>query len=129
MCRTLFSNSWCGDNDYGEMFLNFKMHRDLQKYSGIDLSQVYLDDDSSAIDPSGVYGMWTRNAMDLTPSPYLSVQGSLRAKLVMSGDRYDESNPFHWDRLVVNCLGSDGYDLSLPCNERWKRSSGDTHVH
>jgi hypothetical protein len=26
MCRTLFPNSWCDDNDYGEMFLNFKMH-------------------------------------------------------------------------------------------------------
>jgi hypothetical protein len=39
MCRTLFPNSWCGDNDYGEIFLNFKMHRDLQKYSGIESSE------------------------------------------------------------------------------------------
>jgi hypothetical protein len=52
--------------------------------------------------------------MGLTPSPYLSVQGSLRAKLIMLGDRHDESNPFHWDRFVVNCRGSDGYDPSLP---------------
>jgi hypothetical protein len=29
-------------------------------------------------------------------------------------DRHDESNPFHWDTLVVNCPGSKTYNPSLP---------------
>ena len=31
------------DNDYGDMFLNFPLHPDLQKFYGIDLSDLFLE--------------------------------------------------------------------------------------
>lgn len=34
----------CADNDYGEMFLNFPLHKDLQKYCGVDLSQIFEEE-------------------------------------------------------------------------------------
>lgn len=33
--------TWCADNDYGDMFLNFPLHLDLQKFCGIDLSDLF----------------------------------------------------------------------------------------
>ena len=38
MTRWTLAGTWLADNDYGEMFLNFPMHPDLQKYCGIDLT-------------------------------------------------------------------------------------------
>jgi hypothetical protein len=52
--------------------------------------------------------------MGLKPSPYWSVQGSGRAKIMMLGDHKDPKNPFHWKEVVLNLPGSEDYDPSLP---------------
>ena len=49
--------------------------------------------------------VWSRLIMGFSPSPYL-----LRAHHFLIGDRRDESNPFHWDRIVLNLPGMETYD-------------------
>jgi hypothetical protein len=41
MSRWILAGSWLGDNDYGDMFFNFPLHATLQKYCGIDLTQLF----------------------------------------------------------------------------------------
>ena len=41
MSRWVIAGSWLVDNDYGDMFLNFPLHPELQKFCGINLSQLY----------------------------------------------------------------------------------------
>ena len=41
MTRWTVAGTWLADNDYGEMFLNFPMHPDLQPYCGIDVTQFF----------------------------------------------------------------------------------------
>jgi hypothetical protein len=48
------------------------------EYCGVDLSQIIDDKINSGTGPA--VGIWMPNAMGLWPSPYASVQGSLRAK-------------------------------------------------
>lgn len=110
MCRSLMPGSWCADNDYGEQFLNFKLHPELRKYCGVDLSQLVDAPEDSDV----VYGMWMQNAMGLKPSPYASVQGALRAKRIILGNRHDPKNPFRWHSVKVNLPGSAGYCADLP---------------
>jgi hypothetical protein len=42
MIRTLDLGYWGADNDYGDMFLNFWLHDDLQQYCGVDLTALSL---------------------------------------------------------------------------------------
>lgn len=77
--RWVVAGSWLADNDYGEQFLNFSLHPDLRKYCGIDLSQLFPNEDVEGADDL-VVGHWMRNAMGLSPSSYSSVQLLTRAK-------------------------------------------------
>jgi hypothetical protein len=52
--------------------------------------------------------------MGLRDSPYRSLQWQVRLKLVAYGDRKNVTNPFHWDRVVLNLPGSPGYRADLP---------------
>jgi hypothetical protein len=94
------------------MFLNFPLPEDLQKYCGMDLSQTF--DKEMNMDAGPAVGAWMQNAMGLRPSPYTSIQGSLRAKQMVLGDHKDESNPYHWEWVQDNLLGDVDYDPMLP---------------
>jgi hypothetical protein len=54
-------------------------------------------------------GVWSRPAMGITSSPYDAVQGSLRLKRKVLGDRHDESNVFRWSHVVENLPGLHSY--------------------
>ena len=97
MLQWTIVGSWLGDNDYGEQFLNFPLHPDMRRCCGVDL------------DGSLKVGRWVRNAMGLRSSPYNSIQGVLRAKLLTIGDLSDKKNPFHWDTVTMK-----GYDALKP---------------
>jgi len=112
MSRWVIAGSWLADNDYGDMFLNFPLHAKLQKYCGIDLTQLFPT--LKAGEASVVVARWLRNAMGLRSSPYASVQGALRAKHIALGDPADENNPFQWDHIKENLPCAKGYDPSLP---------------
>jgi hypothetical protein len=67
-----------------------------------------------------VLDTWSRNAMGLKPSPYASVKGALRAKRIILGDRLESSNPFHWDKVVRNLPGDEGYKPVLPWHMKFR---------
>mmetsp|Transcript_3766 Transcript_3766/g.5133 ORF Transcript_3766/g.5133 Transcript_3766/m.5133 type:complete len:353 (+) Transcript_3766:4123-5181(+) len=107
LVRSMTQGTWSGDNDFADQFLNFVLHAELQKYCGIDLSQLFPHDTD---DQRELYAMWVRNAMGLKPSPYASVQLALRAKVIMLRNKSDIKNPFHWSKWVFNLPGSELYD-------------------
>ncbi|OEU18475.1 hypothetical protein FRACYDRAFT_236751 [Fragilariopsis cylindrus CCMP1102] len=119
MSRWVIAGSWLADNDYGDMFLNFPLHASLQKYCGIDLTQLYPN--MKGGEASVMVARWLRNAMGLRSSPYASVQGALRAKHIALGDPADENNPFQWDRVIENLPGTQEYDPSLPWIMKMRR--------
>ena len=115
MCRSLLPEYWCGDNDYGEQFLNFNLHPTLQQYCFVDLTQLMGKRVGvGRAERSEVFGRWTRCAMGLRPSPYAAVKGALIARRLILGDRHDHSNPFHWSAVRLNQPGDIDYQSNLP---------------
>jgi hypothetical protein len=119
--RTVMPHTVQGDNDFGDMFLNFQLHNDLQRFTGVDASDLLHDDGAVSwlkqvnYDcADGVIFTWDRPAMGLTGSPYQAVQTATRGKQVILGDRKDRSNPFRWDTVELNLPGSVAYNPTLP---------------
>ena len=52
--------------------------------------------------------------MGMRDSPYRSLQMLLMAKYIAYGNRKDRSNPFHWERVVLNLPGTRCYNPKLP---------------
>ena len=126
MARWVIAGSWLADNDYGDMFLNFPLHPNLQKFCGVDLSQLFPE---MTRDQTQKYvGVWLRNAMGLSPSPYASVQGALRAKGYITGrlmgDRHASSNAYQWERVLENLPFTQSYKASLPQIRKVRKDGG-----
>jgi hypothetical protein len=106
------------DLDVGEQFLNYPLHSDLRKFSGVDVRGVRLldqwDNDWEANRGPEPWERWERNWMGLRDSPYCSLQWQVCLKFEVYGDRKVLSNPFHWDRVKFNLPGSKGYRSDLP---------------
>jgi hypothetical protein len=103
--------TFMGDNDVGEMFLNFIMHSDLRELCGIDLTDFMP---GGTKDPSTLRFCvrWNRNAMGLKGSPYFSVQGGAWAHKWIMCPKEDESNVFRWSRVHLNLPGQADYNPS-----------------
>ena len=97
MTRWTLAGTWLADNDSGEMFLNFPMHPDLQKYCGVDLTQLFPELLAEGEDK--LVGAWLRCAMGVILFPYICTQGALPAKQIIKGDQHDPINTFQWDHL------------------------------
>ena len=104
--------TWLGDNDLGEMFLNFVLSKDIREYAGIDLTP-YFEDELLEKD-SVLWERWERCMMGLTTSPYQAVRAFLWGEEIMRGDRIDPDNVFRWDELRLNLPGSSTYDPTKP---------------
>jgi len=116
----LDSNSWMGDLDMGEMFLNFPLDVRLRPYCGIDLGP-YLDPKKTR-GPTW-WEAWQRCVMGLVSSPFICTKAASLADEVVRGDPQDPSNPFHWTTVVLNLPGSRHYTPCLPWVYR-RRSDG-----
>ena len=59
--------------------------------------------------------------MGLWDSPYRILQWQARLKIEVYGNRRHKTNPFHWDRVVLNLQGATGYraDLLWVMKLRW----------
>jgi hypothetical protein len=102
--------------DVRDQFLNFKLHRNMQEYSGVDVSQVRLEAPSDAAweeSRPGQWERWERNWMGLRDSPYRSLLWQVRLKMEVYGNRKDVLNPFHWDHVEFNLPRSKGYRSDL----------------
>ena len=112
LLRALVPGTYTSDNDVGEMFLNFILHEDIRKLCGVDLTELFPDEEPNHGEK--VAERWSRPAMGLRPSPYTSVKGILWADEVIKGDPGNLVNVFRWTRVRLNLPGSERYDPSLP---------------
>jgi hypothetical protein len=127
--RSIDFDTYLGDLDLGEMFLNFKLHHLIRPYAGVDVS-AYLHKDGAPAppEPSTVcWERWERCLMGFKPSPYNATRAFAWAEDIIRGDPLDESNPLHWSRIRLNLPGKDTYDPTLP----WlsKVVTHDNHDH
>ena len=115
--RALLPGFYQCDLDVQDQFLNYKLHKSLREYSGVDVqgvrSQASEDAHWERQRPAR-WERWERNWMGLRDSPYRSLQWQVRLKLVVYGDRKNLANPFHWDHVKLNLPGSPGYRADLP---------------
>ena len=137
MLRASYFNSKYVDLDLGEMFLNFPIHHSLKLYSGVDLSPIKFELTKSYPEiarelpqnctrPSAI---WTRTWMGLRPSPEWAVRFYYLAEEFIRGNRKEKSNPLRWDSIILNLIGSESYNPSLPNIIKWdninRRPAGD----
>jgi hypothetical protein len=114
--RTVVPGTIQGDNDFGDMFLNFQLHGEMQRYTGVDARDLLKDaeakkwmEKASSEWETEVMFTWDRPAMGLTSSPYQA-----RAKRIMLGDPKDSTNPFRWSLVVINAPGNSDYNPRMP---------------
>ena len=107
-------NSWFDDHDLGEMFLNYFLHAEIQKFSGVDLTANFNS-------PRADWRAWGRMFMGFTASPYVTSKLFGWCIDMIYGNRWDPNNPFRWDGVILNLPGSKHYDPSRPrLYKAWK---------
>ncbi|KAL7579129.1 hypothetical protein ACA910_019156 [Epithemia clementina (nom. ined.)] len=113
MLRTVMEDTWSADNDFGEMFLNFWLHPELRMYAGIDLTGLFPEE-LTLLKRKVLWQAWNRCAMGLSPSPYQATQTAQRVKWLALGSPLDETNVFHWERVVLHLPGNSDYTPVKP---------------
>ena len=99
------------------MFLNFFLRKKLKQMSGVDIRWVRLDDTTDAEWESQCHNnweRWCRNWMGLRDSPFRSIQWLVRLKLEAYANSRERTDPFHWEKVLYNLLGTKGYCPDLP---------------
>ena len=122
--RQATQDSWYGDIDLGEQFLNFPLDPTLRPYAGIDITGVKemlpLDDIATPAESSGrTFLRWNRTLMGLRSSPYNASKMMSWVCDVVRGDREVVSNVFHWSSYRQNCPGQADYDPCRGWGVKW----------
>ena len=117
--RNADTQTWYGDIDLGEMFLNYFLDEKLRPYAGVDVSGIreLLTDEFKNLpkeDQKRLVMRWERNLMGLTSSPYNSTRTFAWSEDFIRGDRKDPKNPLRWDRVILNLPGSLDYKTGDP---------------
>ena len=110
LLRIVDHTTYMEDRDIGEMFLNFELHPNTRRFTGVDVGPLELDID-------GVrqhWLIWNKNLMGFKSSPYNSVKMYHVVEEVVRGDRRDLNNAFQWDHVDLNLPGTGNYNPSLP---------------
>ena len=100
--------SYSADFDIGEQFHNFPLHIKDRPLFGVKITRKM---DNETI--TKLY-QWAVILMGAKPSPYLAVQAMYWALEIVLGDPTDKTNPFHYERIVLNLPGSEDYNPSQP---------------
>ncbi|KAL7563669.1 hypothetical protein ACA910_013402 [Epithemia clementina (nom. ined.)] len=103
LSQTWDDTYWCIGNDYGEMFLNFWLHPNLQHYSGMDFTTLFGTKSGRS---NLLIEVWHRCPMGQTLSPYATIQQTHRLKRLILGDLIDQNNVFSWDWVRLNLPGT-----------------------
>ena len=106
--RNAGSETWFGDIDLGEMFLNFQLDEKILPWVGVDVSEL------EGLPPRSIIARWERTLMGLRPSPHICTQTFSWAEDVIRGNRLDPSNPLSWDTVILNLPGDKFYDPERP---------------
>ena len=70
------------DQDMGNMFLNFQLHKSAVLFTGVQLSSLYDSPEEVGLRSA----VWVRNLMGFAPSPYNSVKMALIVEEISKGD-------------------------------------------
>jgi hypothetical protein len=117
------------DLDMGEMFPNFPLPPELRPYSGIDLTpfrELFETDapdlmrDAPRSADARLWARWERNWMGILPSPYMSIRFFYWAEEFVRGNRTDPANALGWDKVKLNCPGSDDFDPTSARVLKWR---------
>lgn len=112
LIRSLEPGYFMADNDVGEMFHNFVLHKELRKFCGLDMTSFFTGQPGAIQSNGKLWERWNRLAMGLRNSPYNAVQGMMVIKEVILGDPLDDTNVFRWKSIRLNLPGSERYDPS-----------------
>ena len=122
--RLLTSESYCGDMDLTEMFLNFPMDVNLRPYAGVDLHPIVNALPADALTHRNSDQVrWNRLFMGMLPSPYHSVEQFYLAEEVAIGSPSEPDNPCGFDEIRFNIPGSSDYNPVLPWTMKWNTKS------
>ena len=61
-----------------------------------------------------LYGAWTRAWMGAKPIPEWAVRFYYVAEEFIKGNQMDKSNPFFFNKVIINAVGDPGFNPSLP---------------
>ena len=109
LLRIVDGTSCMEDRDIGEMFLNFELHPNTRRFTGVDVGPLGIEVEGKKMH----WLMWTKNLMGFRSSPYNSVKMYLIVEEVVRGDRRDPTNPFQWDHIKLNLPGTPEYNPLL----------------
>ena len=107
-------NSFFGDIDLGEMFLNYMLDPQLRPYAGIDATELADELGIELKEGQRLILRWERSLMGLRSSPYNCVRIYLWSEDIIKGDRFDLDNPLRWDVVRLNLPGMKSYNPSEP---------------
>jgi hypothetical protein len=108
MLNVLDANSWMGDIDLGEMFLNFPLDVKIRPLVGVDLSPYFGTGDKP------VWERWSRCLMGFKPSPYNACRTFMWGEELIRGNPADKTLPFQYERIELNLPGDPFYDPTRP---------------
>ena len=131
------------DIDLGEMFYNFPLHESLIYHSGVDLTpfkRCLLKDTTiqplltpEIVKERRLGAVWNRTWMGLKCSPEHCVRFYYLIEEFLLVNPLDPDNPLAWDTVVLNLIGNDNYNPSLPnvfkWNSRLKQMAGDIKAY
>ena len=105
--RSVSATTWSGDNDLGEMFLNYMLHASIVPYAGIDITECQLPIENPPViskpevkEGGRVWERWNRCMMGFTQSPYNAIKACHHSEEIIRGDRRNPLSPFHWDYSI-----------------------------
>lgn len=112
------------DLDFGEMFINFPLHSNLQTVSGIDLSpfrkqiEEHFPEHLSPNKERLLY-QWSRTWMGMKLSPFWAARYYYVMEEFIIGNPKDTNNAFRWDEVILNLPGSESFNPTLPFVIKW----------
>ena len=121
MLQTMSFNHCPVDINLGGYFINLALVLQLRPYSAVDLPQFSNEltlDFPSLITKfkksKRVLGCWKRTWMGLKSSPEIAARPYYFSKELIRGKEDDPTNPFYWDKVVINAIGQEDFNPSLP---------------
>ena len=99
------------DVDVGEHFSNVQLHADDRPLVGI--RHIMTNNAPGAVEAEDFYRS-TSLPFGLKCSPYIACQSQARITEIVKGDTSSPTNPFHFEKVVLNLPCNSNYDPSLP---------------
>ena len=121
--RNVSDQSWFGDLDLGEMFLNYPLDPSVQPCAGVDVTEVARAAGDLG-DKTRLLKRWNRMLMGFKPSPYIATLSFAWLEEVIVGHYTNPGNPFFWDQVILDLPTGKVYNPSLPWIYKWDSLKG-----